>query len=282
MRAASVWLLLLCAPVASADEPVALKWSLKENDTFYATTRITQAHTSALGGRKLATTLSLDLVLRYHVTSVKPGETTIEVTYVAASIRAEGQTGLERIGEKVRGCTVTILLGENQTLSGLRGHDAVLKKFRDGTEIERATALTLFGEGGTRELVGRPFDALPPRPVRPGDTVTRDDRATVGGLTTAGKSSYTLKSMTDGAAKVAVRSDMTIRAADGPGPDVKVDLKSDRAEGEYTFDTRTGRLKELTHEAVIVGTVTANDSTVNLTIRQKHVVTLSDKNPGRD
>ena len=281
MRAASVLLLVLSVPVASADEPVALKWSLKEDDTFYATTRVTQTHTGEVGDKKFAAALAFDLTLRYHVKGVKEGETTIEVTYLAVGIRAEGRSGLDGIGEKVRGSTITIRLNENHALTAIRGHDALLKKFRDATDIERETALAVFGEGGARELVGRPFDVLPPKAVRVGETLTRDDRTTVGGLTSTGKTNCKLESLTDGVAKVAVKSDMAIRASDGPAG-AKLDLKSERAEGQYTFDTRTGRLKEFAHETVIAGTVTSNDTAVKITIRQKQTVTLSDKNPVRD
>jgi hypothetical protein len=71
MRALSGLLLVLMAPIASAAEPVTLKWSLKESDTFYTTTRVTQTHKVEAGEKKVATTLTFDLTLRYHVKSVK-------------------------------------------------------------------------------------------------------------------------------------------------------------------------------------------------------------------
>jgi hypothetical protein len=180
----------------------------------------------------------------------------------------------------VRGSTITIRLDQNHTLIAVRGHDDILMKFRDATDIQQSTAIALFSEGGIRDLVGRPFDILPSKALRVGETVIRDDRATVGGLTSTGKTHCKLESYDEGIAKMAVKSDLTIKAADDPG--AKLNLKSERAGGQYTFDTRTGRLKEFTHETVIVGTVGGQNTTVKLTIRQKQTVTLSDKNPVRD
>lgn len=290
MRAASVLLLALLAPAASAGEPVApvaLRWTLKEGDTFYATTRVTQTHTVEVGGKTAETTLTFDLTLRYRVTNVTAKETTVEVTYLAAGIRAAGQPESDGVGEKVRGSAVAIRLDERHALTAVRGHDELLKKFRDAPAAERATAAALFGEGGIREHVGRPFDVLPARAMRVGETVTRDDRGVVGGLATTGKTTTKLERAGDGIAKVAVKSDLTITAAEGPAaPAAKVALKTERAEGGYTFDTRAGRVREFAHETVIGGTITTTagdtDTVAKITIRQKQTLAVSDKNPVRE
>jgi hypothetical protein len=110
----------------------------------------------------------------------------------------------------------------------------------------------------------------------------------VAGVNTAGTTTSTLEQLNDGVAKVTVKSEMSISVGDdGPIPaGTKVDLKSERAAGEYSFDTKTGRLKEYTHETVINGTVTSADRAkpvvVGLTIRQKQTVTVTNKNPVRD
>ncbi len=286
MRAASVVLLALIAPAASADEPVALKWVLKDGDTFYATTHVAQGHTVEVGGKRSETALTFDLTLRYRVTSVTARESTVEVTYLAARIRAVGQSDLDGVGEKIRGCSVTICLDENHNLAAVRGQDEILKKFRTATEIERETAAALFGGGGIRELVGRPFDILPAKAMRVGEALTRDDSSGVGGLSSTGKTTTKLAGIADGVANVTVRSDMTIKAADGPAaPGAKIDLKSERAEGGYTFDTRTGRVKDFSHETVIGGTIAGaadKDAVIKITIRQKQTVMVSDKSPVRD
>ena len=289
MRTALVLLLALAAPSARADEPIALRWALKDGDTFYTTTHITQSHTLETGGKTVETALGFDLTLRYRVTA-KAGEITVEVTYLAAGIKAEGQPGLGRFGERVRGRSVTLRLDENRQVSGVRRHAELLKAFADTSDFERAAAETLFGAAGVRELVGRPFDLPPAKALRIGETVARDDQGTVGGLATTGQTMSKLEHVKDGIATVAVRSDMSIKAAEGVGSaplaGTKVALKTDRAAGSYTFDTRTGRVKEFAHETVIVGSVTVSgagkDNVIGLTIRQKQSVVVSDKSPVRD
>jgi len=285
-----LFLLLLAAPATAADEPIALRWALQEGDTFYTTTRIAQNHTLDAAGRKLETSLNLDFSLRYRVTAVKEGETTVEVTYLAADLQSEGLPGVAAIGESVRGCSVTLRLDENHSLRAVRVHDEILKKFRKFTAVERDTAEVLFGESGIRELVGRPFEILPRIGMRVGETATRDDGGIVGGLTTTGKTTSKLERLDGGIAKVSVKAELAITTGDGPGafavPGAKIELKSDRAGGSYTFDTRTGRVKEFTYETVIGGSVTTaaggKDSVVGIAIRQKQTVVVSDKNPVRD
>lgn len=282
MRTSFVLLLALVTP-ATADEPVVLRWSLKEGDTFYTTTRVSQTHTVTADGKKFETSLGFDFTLRYRVTAVTDEGTKIEVTYLAARVEADGTEGVGKVGEKVRGCSVSIRLEDDRGRIGLRGHDELLKRFRDAPAVERDTAAALFGEGGVRELVCRPFDILPRDGLRVGETNVRDDRGTVGGLTTAGKTTSKLESLTRGVARVSVKSELAISTADTPG--VKIDLKAERAGGEYTFDTRTGRLKEFSHETVLGGTITTTadgmDTVVKVAIRQKQTVTVSDKNPIR-
>lgn len=270
-------------PTARADEPVALKWSLKEGDTFYPATRIVQSNTVLAGGKTEEEALTFDFTLRYRVTGVKGDETTIEVTYLAADVRATGIPEVDGIGAKVRGASVTVRLDAAHALTGVRGHAEVLKRFKDATGFERATVETLFGENGVRELVGRPFDILPPKPLAVGGKATRDDRGTAAGLSSTGKTTFKVEGVDAGVAKVSVTSDMTVTTG-GPAPaGAKVDLKAERAAGGYTFDTRTGRLKEFTHETVIGGSIEAEGKdTVKLTIRQKQTVVISDKNPVRD
>lgn len=289
MRVASALLLFLVVP-ASADEPVSLKWSMKEGDTFFATTKVSQDHTLEVGGRKVETVVRLDLVIRYLVKSVKKGETAVEVTFLAVGVRAEGISGTEKIGEKMHGCSVTLRLDDDQAVTGLGGHDEVMKRFRDASPAERAAAEILFGEAGVRELAGRPFDIMPREGLRIGGTATRPDRGTVGPLTTAGKTISKLERLEAGLATVVTTSEFAITAGAGPGslapPGVKIALKSDRAAGEYTFDTRSGRLKEFSHETVISGSLTAPDEgkdiVVGIIIRQKQSMSVSDKNPVRD
>jgi hypothetical protein len=282
MRTASVLLLTLLAPAARADEPVPLKWALKPGDTFYTSTRVTQSHAVVAGDKKDETALTMDIALSYHVTDVKDGTTIVEVTYLAVRVTSEKFPEVAAIGEKVRGSVVALRFDKNHAITGVRGHAEVLKKFRDAPANERATAETLLGEAGVRELAGRPFDLLPPKALRVGETTTRDDEGAAGGVASTGKTTFKVESVTDGIAKVSVKSDLTLAAGAGAPAGAKIDLKSERAGGNFTFDTRTGRLKEFAHETVITGTIATGETALKVAIRQKHAVTLSDKNPVRD
>jgi len=198
--------------------------------------------------------------------------------------------GVAGVCEKVRGCAVTLRLGEKHSPRAIRGHDEILKKFRNAVAVERDTAEALFGEAGIRELVGRPFEILPRVGMRVGETASRDDGGIVGGLSTTGKTTSKLERKDREIATVTVRADLTIMTGDVPGafevPGAKVALKAVRAEGGYTFDTRTVRVKKFTYETVIGGSVTnatdGEDIGVGITIWQKQTVTVSDRNPVRD
>jgi hypothetical protein len=176
MRAIPIILVCSLTPALQAEEPTPLRWNFKEGDTFYTRTQIKQQHTMSARGRMSDSSLTFDFSLRYKVKAAGLEETLIEVTYLSVAVSGDGIRTAKELGDTVRGSSITLKLNPQHALTGVRGCAAILEKFQDAAELDRDTAVILFGEAGVREIVGRPFVILPREGLRVKQSVTCKDR----------------------------------------------------------------------------------------------------------
>src|SRR5437870_10582444 len=84
---------LALAAHARAEDPVALKWSLKEGDTFYAKSVTDMDMTMTVLNKDIDVTMKMTGVQRFKVASVKTGATKVEMTILSMKVEAEGLPG---------------------------------------------------------------------------------------------------------------------------------------------------------------------------------------------
>src|SRR5262249_32397586 len=128
----------LTPSVVRADDPVALRWSLKEGDTFYLKQTITSEQTTEAGGRKRDMTSEVTTVIRFKVTAARDSGTVMEMTYL--DVRASSPGGRSQSldpNDRFAGASMTVSLDGKQNVAKLEGHAAFLDKLSGGDEATR-------------------------------------------------------------------------------------------------------------------------------------------------
>ena len=78
---------------AGAQEPVTVKWSLKQGETFYAKAVTDMDMSMGILGMNVDLKMKTTAVQRFKVLSVKDGNTTVEMTFLDMSMDAQGLPG---------------------------------------------------------------------------------------------------------------------------------------------------------------------------------------------
>jgi len=292
-RALVLALVLAVAPAAArAQDPVDLKWTLKEGTTFYSKTGVVQKQQMTLFGQKVDLTMEINAGLSYKVKSVTQDTAVIEVTYLDTVVEVKGLPipGLADMGKKAKGTVVTVTVKDSTEVTKVEGAGKIEEKFKEAEGIEKDIGSALFNEAIVREMVSMPFAILPGKKVKSGDEWTKDEKSNAAGLDVSGKTKYKVDEIKDGVAKVSTTGDLKVKMGAGGGglpfKISKADLKVEKATSNYSFDVKAGQLKELVQEMVISGDLTAvvdgADLTITMTTNQKVKVSISDKPPTRD
>jgi len=292
MFTATLALALTLAPAQSG--PVTLKWSLKEGDTFYAKSVVTQNQAIGLMGQNIEFTVEITMVTRYRVKSVGSAATVIELTYTDAKMDAKGLPipGLGDFGTKLKGSTVTATLSDKGEVTKVEGYEKMLDKIAGGDDATRKILGTVVSEASVKEMIGQALPPVPNKPVKVGDTWTESTKVPLSGLGTVNsKQTFKLESATDSTAKVGMTGELTFKAggegdAGLPFKITKANLKTDKFTGTQTIDLKAGRLKDGKAEMAMSGTMTisAGGQEIEATIKQKTTTTttVTDKNPVTD
>src|SRR5215208_1310238 len=107
MFTAPVLALLLAAP----GDAHTLQWKLREGDVFYNKTTVSLDQTIEVMGQKIDQAITMKMVVKFKVTSVKAGTTVVEMTYLENKIDAAGLPGAN-IGEKLKDVSFTATLDD--------------------------------------------------------------------------------------------------------------------------------------------------------------------------
>jgi hypothetical protein len=282
---------------AGAQEPVTLKWSLKEGETFYAKGVTDMDMSMAILGMNVDFTMKTTAVQRFKVLSAKAGATTVEMTMMDMTMAAEGLPGggglpgLGGLGEKIKGAKITAVLDEQMQVTKLMGYEKFLDKLAGDDDALRTQMQAQLSEATVGQMVSQAFTSVPAMPVKAGDTWSRTTKVPAAGLGDAVvKEKYTFGGVSQGLAKIDVVGDMSFTAGKGgvPGlpPGIKISkfaMKADKYSGTQTFDVKAGRLKEGKLDMVMKGSLamSANGMDIEMTmkIKAKQSTTITDKSP---
>jgi hypothetical protein len=278
--------------LAARADDVNLAWKLKEGDTFYSKSRVVLEQTLTAMGRDVDQTITTDTVVRFKVKSVKLGATVVEMTYLTNKVTAKGVPGADAANDKLKGVTVTATLGGGMRVVKLEGYDKVVDALADGDDAKKATVKAVLPEAALKQMFTDTFGLGGAGTVRVGDTWKRADKIPFGGLgTVTADSTFKLDGVKGDVANVSWKGTGQFKGDDGqlPGLPVKVakiELKTEKLTGSYTFDLTAGRVRESKTEMVMSGTMTLAADGKELTIDTKqkltHTGAISDKNPITD
>jgi hypothetical protein len=288
--------LALGAATASAQDPVALKWTLTEGTTFYAKNVTDMDMEMKVAGQAIDLKMKITAVQKMKVLSAKAGATKIEMTMLAMDMAAEGLPGgipgLGMIGERIKGATITATLDDKLAVTKLEGYDKFLDKLAGEDAAVRKQMKEQFSEATVGQMFTQVFSFAPDKPVKVGDTWTRNEKMPAAGIEASVKQKFKLSSVTDGVAKIGLTGDLEFKVGDkfpGLPEGVKVDkfdMKAEKFEGTLLFDTKAGRLTENKTDMVLNGemTIAAGGQKIDMTmkIKAKQTATVTDKNPVKD
>ena len=299
MRSATVFVLglvlaagLTRASIATAQEPVTLKWTIKEGDTFYAKSTAVSDMTLDVLGMTQDLKHKATTVARYKVKSVKPGAIVVEMTYIDAKMELEGLPGIGEIGDKLKGSTLTATFDDDMEVTKVDGYEKLIEKLGGDDPMTKQIMQMMVSDSAARMMFTQVFIPLPNKPIKVGDAWTRTDKIPLQGLgDLTSKTKLTLDAVESGVAKIKLGGEVSFKPGKGevkglPIKITKADLKSEKFTGTHSFDTKAGRLKESKQEMTVKGTFTisAGGQEIEAGIVQKSTTTLTvtDKNPVTD
>lgn len=294
MRVALAVSTALVAAITSsgtAADDVALKWSLKEGDKFYATTVTEVNQTIGMRGQKTAQRMKMSATARFNVKSVKPGAIAVEITYLDVQVETSGVPQSLGIGEKLKSLTITATLNDDLEVVRLNGYEKVLDPFcREGSGTQKQIA-SVVSDGAVRQTFRQVFVPLPARPVAAGGKWDRQIKCPVDSLgELTAQMRFTLHRMTSGVATIKSTADLSLDPGKGTALGaVKVtraNLRTNEFAGLIQFDTKLGRLKESRTSVTLTGTISfaGKKKDVETGLQQTTVttVTVTDKSPVPD
>lgn len=214
MRTAALLLALIATPVAAQDA-VSLKWPLKEGDKFYAKNVTDMDMNMVVMGQTIDIQLKSTTIQRFKVLASKQDSTTVEMTMLNMDITAGGAgaiPGLGAVGERMKGATLTAVMDANMAVTKIQGYDKFLDKLAGDDEVVRKQMKQQFSEQAVGQMFSQVFSFSPSKPVKIGDTWSRSDKLSVGGLDTVVKQKYKLEGVTGGIAKMGWTGDVTFKA----------------------------------------------------------------------
>lgn len=281
----------------NAQEPVTVKWSLKEGQTFYAKAVTDMDMSMGVFGQKVDMTIVTTAVQRFKVTAVSDESTTVEMTFLDMVLDvkglpgAGGLPGLGDIGEKIKGAKVGAVLDDKMQVTKLVGYEKFLDKVAGDDETTRAQVGAQLSEASVGQMVSQVFASVPPRAVKAGDTWSRTTKVPAAGLGDAVvKEKYTFDGVSNQLAKISVVGEMSFKAGKGGVPGLpaelkvsKFSMKADEYKGVQTFDLKAGRLRDSKLDMAMKGSmeISANGQDLKMTmaIKAKQKMTVTDKNP---
>lgn len=288
MRAAVVGLVALLAGGATAADPVALRWKLAKGDTFYVRSVNDMQQTIGVLGQTMEQQQTTTTVARFKVLEAGADKTVLEQTITKVDI-VGNLPGAADLAGNMKGATLTFTLDKDYKVTKVDGYEKYIDRISGGNEQVAQVVKAASSEDALKASVEDLLNPGPGKPVAPGDKWTRETKLALGPLgnfTVNGR--YALDGVDAGVAKVSYDADASFtpgKGGDGlPFQITKGELKADKYTGTLAFDTAAGRLKEVTQNVKLGGslTVSAMGNEIELTFQQtlKVTGTVTPTDPG--
>jgi len=302
LRAAALALALLAAaaPAADAGEPVAMRWRLAPGRVLrYSLDQRTVHESRPEGGRPLRVERRQRLDFRLSVSRVDEGGAAADLALVVDRARVEIDGAgapvdfafdtnapdapveegpfaarLVALLNGLVGAEIDLRMDDRGEVSDVRIPEPLLGLIRRAGEQGAAVA---FSEEGVRNLALQAFPLLPPGPVEPGASWTRQATApmpTLGAM--ALDKTYTYRGPRPGSPRL-LQVDVDTRLSLRPAPEATLEMKLLRqsATGSFTFDAGAGVVAEHHLEDDLAASFTAGGPAVERSLSSRIDVVLA-------
>lgn len=277
--------LLAAALFAPAQADTPLTWKLKKGDVFYAKSANVMKQTVSANGNKMDQTQNQTAYHKYTVKEAGKDGVVIEQTVLRTDV--EGNLpGAAEVAKKLKGVTLTYTLNAKHEVTKVGGYDKFLDALVGDDEQARKQVASMLSEDLLKQGVSELFGITPGKAVKTGDTWKRDAKMSMGPIGDFKMATeYKYAEAAAAGDKVTWKAEATYSApkagGDGPFTISKGNLKSEKFEGEFVFDSKAGRMKSAVTRAKFAGSLTFSfmgmeveaELDQNLTI----TTTLSDK-----
>lgn len=274
--------LALSAPVPKAVAPE-LKWKFTKGETVYVTasTESTSA-VQGLGGGNVAqkNTSTVNTVYKLATTAVDDKGVTLELTYLSVQ---QGVTGL---GVAAKLADVPGVAGKVVTLTLDKDHK--ITKVVGAEEGGKGGVAQMLQEDYLRYTVENLLRAVPGKAVGKGDSWTCEEKHPLSdGVLVKRSDRGTVTGTEDGLVKLEVDSDHAMTTDGNGNQPFRYDLKGDKGKRTVLFDGKVGRVRKLTEDYTVVGTIDigngngggGNGQSIQLSTGMKATITVSDTEP---
>ena len=284
---AALTLALALAP-AQADA-VTLKWNLKPGDVFYSKNATVIDMTVGVMGQMIDQKQEINAVLRYKVKSADGDALVLELTYVDMKMVAPG-ADTSAVTTALKGESVTATLDKKYNVTKVDGHNKLVENLAQGDPMAKALLSAIISEDSVKQMFSTLFALTPEKPIKIGDTWTKEESMDAGGIgKITAKSKYKLSKLSGDTATIDTTADMTFKAGDGAWLPFKItnaNFKIEKFTGTSAFDVKAGRLKDSKSEMTMTGSMTVGvggmEVDATLTQKVKMTAAVSEKNPVKD
>lgn len=265
----------LAAPVPKATAPE-LKWKFTKGDTVYvtATTESTSAIPAGGGGIAAQNNTSTNVVIyKLVAASADDKGATFELTFLLVKEGHAGGGAAPKLSDvpKAAGKVVTLTLDKDHKVTKMAGADEA-----------KGGGSQLLQEDYLRHKMEDLLRAVPGKALAKGDTWTGEHEHLLSGDVTAKRSDRgTVGGTEDGLTKLEVETDNALVSVGKGGPRFTLDLKGDKGKRTVLFDAKAGRVRKLTEDYTMAGTIDLGGpgQTLQVSTTTKVIVTVSDTEP---
>lgn len=272
--------LALSAPVPKAVAPV-LKWKFTKGETVYVTASMDSTSTVQAGGggaiAPQANTSTINSVYKLATTAADDQGVTLELTFISAQEGHAARGAAPKLADVpgVAGKVVTLTLDKEHKITKVVGAE----------EVGKGGVTRMLQEDYLRYTVEDLLRAVPGKALSKGETWTGEEKHPLSDGVLAKRSDRgTVAGTEDGLVKLEVESDNSM-TTDGKGNQpFKYDLKGDKGKRTVLFDGKAGRVRKLTEDYTMVGTIDIGNGngggqSIQLTMGMKAAITVSDTEP---
>lgn len=265
-RLLAALVVVLCA-AESLQAQTPLKWKFKEGEKFYVKSEETTKQTIEYAQSRMVGESKVMLVHAFTVKKVSKDGAVLEQTIESAEIKhSTDEKESDHLAEVLKDSTFTLTLDAAGALTKYEGYDQLLGKFGKLSESVAKSVKATITPQSLRQPLEQLFSFAPDKPVKQGDSWTRDlvvSFAPLGSFKTQNKYTHTGKGSGEGQGKtiaIELAPNVVFAASSAPSDlPFKVlsgEFKATDAKGTIAFDSDTGRTLRLDLSAKIKGDLT--------------------------
>jgi hypothetical protein len=271
-------------------EPVDLKMNLQPGSQYLYTMDQRMVTEQTAMGQTVKMINSMLMESTYDVKAAEGVNKRITVTYDRIAISADNPRAHVQFDSKDTAAGDTVLKGLtgmlNKPFTMIVSPGGEVLKIEGLNEIlgglqgtAQAQLGNMFNDSAVRSMMQQSLNIFPDQPVRIGETWRKSYQYDMSVLGMKVDNEYTLKSVTNGVAKIDVKSKISgggAMSGNDPMQNMKMDLKGEQT-GTLEVEVATGLITDGKMEQDVKGTLSMMTMTVPVTMKQQVHITAKKK-----